>query len=187
MPSIEQASSFLPYPYPAAISAAPAPVTNSNYNVQSTNFNAYTLAVVNQLKNASPPHRQQPQQHRQQQSQFFSQGLTQENQPIQANFHAINSNISNSNTRSNSNRSEAYYPNMIRSKRSGHVSKSRVLVKRSSVDQINLQKSCPNCSRYWRNCKCSNIKNRPDPKPYCKFVPPRMLRKQMVNSNDHEN
>ena len=197
MPSIEQASSYLPYSYSiaaaaAAISTTPTPVTNSNnFNVQSTNFNAYTLAAANQLIMTSPPHRQQQQkqQHhqQQQQSQFFFQSLAQESQPIQANFHPFNSSSSSSNTKSNNNRSEAYYPNMIRSKRSGHVSKSRVLVKRSAVDQINLQKSCPNCSRYWRNCKCSNIKNRPDPKPYCKFVPPRMLRKQMVNSNDHEN
>lgn len=75
-----------------------------------------------------------------------------------------------------------------KSRRSGHVSKShRVSAKRTTIDQINLQKSCPNCSKYWRNCKCSNIKNRPDPKPYCKFVPPRMLRKLMNNANNHEN
>ncbi len=44
----------------------------------------------------------------------------------------------------------------------------------------NYQKSCPGCDRYWKFCKCSNIKNRPDPQPYCKFVPPRMLRNKSV-------
>jgi hypothetical protein len=57
----------------------------------------------------------------------------------------------------------------------GHVSKTRVQ-KRTS--EINLHKTCPGCFKLWRNCKCSNIKNRPDPKPYCKFVPPRMQKKK---------
>ena len=74
-----------------------------------------------------------------------------------------------------------------KSKRSGHVSKVHRVNTKRTIDQINLQKSCPNCSKYWRNCKCSNIKNRPDPKPYCKFVPPRMLRKLMNNAINHEN
>ena len=66
------------------------------------------------------------------------------------------------------------YP--MKHKRLAHLNKTK-LAKRS-VEPVNLQKSCPNCDRYWKYCKCSNIKNRPDPKPYCKFVPPRMLKKQ---------
>jgi hypothetical protein len=72
------------------------------------------------------------------------------------------------------NNSNASQQNLRRTKR-GHVSKTRSS-KRTS--EINLHKSCPGCCKLWKNCKCSNIKNRPAPQPYCKFVPPRMLRKQ---------
>lgn len=68
----------------------------------------------------------------------------------------------------------------IRRTKSGYISKSRV-AKRSNVE-INLHKSCPGCLKLWRKCQCSNIKNRPDPKPYCKFIPPRMLRKLNANN-----
>ena len=63
----------------------------------------------------------------------------------------------------------------LRRTRRGHVSKTR-MSKRTV--EVNLHKSCPGCCKLWKNCKCSNIKNRPDPKPYCKFIPPRMLKKQ---------
>ena len=59
-----------------------------------------------------------------------------------------------------------------------HKRLNKAKLAKRSVEPVNLQKSCPNCDRYWKYCKCSNIKNRPDPKPYCKFVPPRMLKKQ---------
>jgi hypothetical protein len=66
-----------------------------------------------------------------------------------------NSSTNNNKHQNNNNNSTNYYPNMVKSKRSGYVSKSRssnVIVKRTTVDnQINLAKSCPNCSRYWRN------------------------------------
>ncbi|CAF0806840.1 unnamed protein product [Brachionus calyciflorus] len=65
--------------------------------------------------------------------------------------------------------------NSIRRTKSGYISKNRG-VKRPV--EINLHKSCPGCLKLWRKCQCSNIKNRPDPKPYCKFIPPRMQRKQ---------
>jgi len=86
-----------------------------------------------------------------------------------------------SNMKSSQNRNEYYQPNSFhtasvkRTTKVGHVSKTRVQ-KRTS--EINLHKTCPGCFKLWRNCKCSNIKNRPDPKPYCKFVPPRMLKKK---------
>lgn len=64
----------------------------------------------------------------------------------------------------------------IRRTKSGYISKASRVAKRSNVE-INLHKSCPGCLKLWRKCQCSNIKNRPDPKPYCKFIPPRMLRK----------
>lgn len=63
---------------------------------------------------------------------------------------------------------------IIRRTRAGHVSKTRV----SKRGESNLTKICPSCSKLWRLCNCSNVKNRPAPKPYCKFVPPRMLKKQ---------
>jgi hypothetical protein len=63
---------------------------------------------------------------------------------------------------------------IIRRTRAGHVSKTRV----SKRNESNLTKICPSCSKLWRLCNCSNVKNRPAPKPYCKFVPPRMLKKQ---------
>ena len=71
-------------------------------------------------------------------------------------YHQYDNNISNNNNNNNKqqNNNHNYYPNMVKSKRSGYVSKSRnnVIVKRTTVDnQINLAKSCPNCSRYWRN------------------------------------
>jgi hypothetical protein len=65
-----------------------------------------------------------------------------------------NNNSNNKQQQNNNNNNTNYYPNMVKSKRSGYVSKSRnnVIVKRTTVDnQINLAKSCPNCSRYWRN------------------------------------
>jgi hypothetical protein len=62
----------------------------------------------------------------------------------------------------------------IRRTKSGYVSKTR-MPKRA---EVNFQKACPGCYKQWRYCKCSNIKNRPDPKPYEKFIPPRMQRKQ---------
>jgi hypothetical protein len=65
------------------------------------------------------------------------------------------------------------FENPIRRTRSGHVSKTRV------TKRGDLTKVCPSCSKLWRLCSCSNVKNRPAPKPYCKFVPPRMLNKQM--------
>lgn len=68
----------------------------------------------------------------------------------------------------------------IRRTRRGHVSKTR-MSKRTV--EVNLHKSCPSCCKLWKNCKCANIKNRPDPQPYCKFVPPRMLRKQATNQS----
>jgi hypothetical protein len=87
-----------------------------------------------------------------------------------------------SNAKSSQHRNEYYQSNSINTmsvKRTttkvGHVSKTRVQ-KRTS--EINLHKTCPGCFKLWRYCKCSNIKNRPDPKPYCKFVPPRMLKKK---------
>lgn len=185
MPSIEQATNYFPYPYtPAAAAAAVAPLSN---------FDSYTIATGNQLTKASPSrhhhhshhHQQHQRQQQQQQSQFMFHGLV---QTTQTSYHAYSSSSSSGGGGGkNSSRSEAFYPNMVRSKKSGHVSKNRAMGKRGSTDQINLQKSCPNCSRYWRNCKCSNIKNRPAPKPYCKFVPPRMLKKQMSSENDHEN
>ncbi|RNA16531.1 hypothetical protein BpHYR1_039153 [Brachionus plicatilis] len=63
----------------------------------------------------------------------------------------------------------------IRRTKSGYISKNRGSKR---PIEINLHKSCPGCLKLWRKCQCSNIKNRPDPKPYCKFIPPRMLRKQ---------
>ena len=65
---------------------------------------------------------------------------------------------------------------VIKRKHSGYVNKSRG--SKRSNETVNLKKSCPSCLKFWKNCKCSNIKNRPNPKPYCKFIPPRMLRKQ---------
>lgn len=65
--------------------------------------------------------------------------------------------------------------NSMRRTKSGYISKNRG-IKRPV--EVNLHKLCPGCLKLWRKCQCSNIKNRPDPKPYCKFVPPRMLRKQ---------
>lgn len=69
--------------------------------------------------------------------------------------------------------------NSIRRTKSGYISKNRG-VKRPV--EINLHKSCPGCLKLWRKCQCSNIKNRPDPKPYSKFIPPRMLRKQNASN-----
>lgn len=43
--------------------------------------------------------------------------------------------------------------------------------------EVNMQKACTSCRRLWQHCRCANIKNRPDPKPYEKFVPPRLLNK----------
>jgi hypothetical protein len=57
-----------------------------------------------------------------------------------------------------------------RTRMSGHVSKSKVIKRNTDLTKI-----CPSCSKLWRLCNCSNVKNRPAPKPYCKFVPPRML------------
>jgi len=51
---------------------------------------------------------------------------------------------------------------------------TRQLGRRASHGASNYQKSCPGCDRFWKFCKCSNIKERPDPQPYCKFVPPRL-------------
>lgn len=65
--------------------------------------------------------------------------------------------------------------NSIRRTKSGYISKNKS-VKRPG--EVNLHKTCPGCLKLWRKCQCSNIKNRPDPKPYSKFIPPRMLRKQ---------
>lgn len=65
--------------------------------------------------------------------------------------------------------------NSIRRTKSGYITKNRGSKR---PIEINLHKSCPGCLKLWRKCQCSNIKNRPDPKPYCKFIPPRMLRKQ---------
>lgn len=53
---------------------------------------------------------------------------------------------------------------------------------RRSTDPDNCQKACPGCDRYWKFCKCSNIKERPDPKPYCKFVPPRLLKAKKLTA-----
>lgn len=64
----------------------------------------------------------------------------------------------------------------MRRTRVGQVSKTRAS-KRPSAE-VNLHKTCPGCMKLWRMCNCSNVKNRPAPKPYAKFIPPRMLRKQ---------
>ena len=168
MPSIEQTPNYLPYSYPAQSVNYLNP---SNYNGLNYNVTNYQLAA-NPIQIQTSPTLQTPN--------VMFQNVENE-QRVNHNYHHQQYNNNN-----NKNKTDVYYPNMIRSKRSGHVSKNRVSSKRTT-DQINLQKSCPNCSKYWRNCKCSNIKNRPDPKPYCKFVPPRMLKKQMSNSNEHEN
>lgn len=88
--------------------------------------------------------------------------------------------LSSSNNRATTfmNKTKANYSSTaeIRRTRSGHVSKSKAIKR---VGEANLTKICPSCSKLWRLCNCSNIKNRPAPKPYCKFVPPRMLKKNL--------
>lgn len=81
--------------------------------------------------------------------------------------------------RSNTTNPNMCDPGMIRRTRSGHVSKTRVSKR---AEATNLTKTCPSCSKQWRLCHCSNVKNRPAPKPYCKFVPPRMANKQRESS-----
>lgn len=75
-----------------------------------------------------------------------------------------------------SNRKQNY-----RAKRSVNKNNKHNVGKRSNGSPDNYQKSCPGCDRYWKFCKCSNIKNRPDPQPYCKFVPPRMLKNKTID------
>jgi hypothetical protein len=48
---------------------------------------------------------------------------------------------------------------------------------RATIVDVNLHKTCPGCFKLWRMCQCSNVKNRPAPKPYSKFIPPRMQKK----------
>ena len=171
MPTIEQQPNYLSYTYPTTPSNF---INPSNFNI----FNYATPATMSaptslipspQIAITTSPLLQPPVQ--QVNTIYTTQRFTNQTNAYQQYI--------------KNNKPDIYYP---KSKRSGHVSKNhRVNTKRATIDQINLQKSCPNCSKYWRNCKCSNIKNRPDPKPYCKFVPPRMLRKLVNNASNHEN
>ena len=69
----------------------------------------------------------------------------------------------------------------FRRKNGIYANKGRIIQKQA---EPNFHKSCPGCYKQWRYCKCSNIKNRPRPKRYEKFVPPRMLRKEAQEIND---
>ena len=161
MPSVEGNPSFLAIPahstYPGFISTAYAvPVIQ---NVLSSSFHPPSIS-----------------------NSFFSGASTLSNGnqlSCNTNFEALHKGapvIHPSRACSNRTILENNSTSLIRRKRSGHVSKSRV--PRRAIETVNLKKSCPGCFKFWKNCTCSNIKNRPDPKPYCKFVPPRMLKKQ---------
>ncbi len=63
---------------------------------------------------------------------------------------------------------ENNFNSMLKKKNKTRTATSQLL------EEIDFHKFCPGCSRFWKKCKCSNIKNRPHPKPYSKFVPPRM-------------
>ena len=140
MPTTEQptvpATTYLTYP---AAAAALYPATNS----QNFNFNIYNnnnMIIPNQQINNTFDY------------------IHHHHHPYQP-YVKQNSNNNTSSTTTTTSNNTSLYPNMIKSKRSGHVSKSRVNVKhRNSFtsstcteNQINLAKSCPNCSRYWRN------------------------------------